>query len=89
MPTFKKLNDREVQEMTRRRSNLQDLQPYLDHLQALRAGDWGSIQLDEEDSQRTVKRRTSMAATTQGKKVVWRRSPDRNTLVFRVDRAGR
>jgi hypothetical protein len=86
LPVFKKLNDREIQELTRRRSNLQDLQPYLDHLQTLRSGDWGSIQLDGEDSQRTVKRRTSMAASAQGKKVVWRRSPDAKTLVFRVDR---
>ena len=87
MPSFTKLSNREVQELQRRRSNLQDLTEYLNYLQTLKVGDWGSIHLSQDDTQRSVKRRTSIAATNQAKKIVWRRSPDASTLVFRVDKA--
>ena len=84
MPVFKKLTDREIQELNRRRNNLEDLREYVSYLGSLRAGDWGAIDLGDDDSQRTVKRRTSIAATSQGKKIRWRRSPQEKRLVFQV-----
>ena len=84
MPAFKKLSDLEVQELNRRRNNLEELQEYLAYLNSLRPGDWGAIDLSKGDSQRTVKRRTSIAATSQGKKIRWRRSPEESRLVFQV-----
>jgi len=84
LPVFKKLSDSEIQELNRRRNNLEELNEYLIYLNTLRPGDWGGIELNKDDSQRTVKRRTSIAATSQGKKIRWRRSPDDKRLVFQV-----
>jgi hypothetical protein len=84
VPVFKKLSDVEIQELNRRRSNLEELTEYLVYLNSLHSGDWGAIDLSKDDSQRTVKRRTSIAATSQGKKIRWRRSPQENRLVFQV-----
>jgi hypothetical protein len=84
LPVFKKLTDREIQELNRRRNNLEDLKEYVSYLSSLRPGDWGAIDLSDDDSQRTVKRRTSIAATSQGKNIRWRRSPAEKRLVFQV-----
>ena len=84
MPVFKKLSDSEISELNRRRNNLEELNEYLTYLNTLKSGDWGAIDLGKDDSQRTVKRRTSIAATSQGKKIRWRRSPDDKRLVFQV-----
>ena len=84
MPVFKKLSDTEIQELNRRRNNLEELNEYLNYLSTLKPGDWGAIDLSKDDSQRTVKRRTSIAATSQGKKIRWRRSPEDQRLVFQV-----
>lgn len=84
MPVFKKLSETEIQELNRRRNNLEELNEYLAYLNTLRPGDWGAIDLSKDDSQRTVKRRTSIAATSQGKKIRWRRSPENSRLVFQV-----
>lgn len=84
MPVFKKLSDNEIQDLNRRRNNLEELKEYVSYLNTLRPGDWGAIDLGKDDSQRTVKRRTSIAATSQGKKIRWRRSPEDKRLVFQV-----
>ena len=84
MPVFKKLSDSEIQDLNRRRNNLEELTEYLIYLNTLRPGDWGAIDLSKDDSQRTVKRRTSIAATSQDKKIRWRRSLDDKRLVFQV-----
>lgn len=84
MPLFRKLSAAEIQELNRRRNNLEELTEYLDYLKTLKPGDWGAIDLADNDSQRTVKRRTSIAATSQGKKIRWRRSPHAQRLVFQV-----
>ncbi len=84
MPNFRKLTQSDIQELTRRRNNTEELAEYLSYLQTLKPGDWGSIELSGDDSQRTVKRRTSIAATTQGKKLRWRRATSSNALVFEI-----
>ncbi len=85
MPTFRKLTDAEVQEFTRRRNNLEELTEYVAYLKTLAPGAWGSIELDSADSQRTVKRRTSIAATSVGKKIRWRTNRGTpSTLIFQV-----
>lgn len=84
MPNFRKLTPSDIQELTRRRNNSEDLAEYLSYLQTLKPGDWGSIELSGDDSQRTVKRRTSIAATAQGKKLKWRRATPSNSLVFEI-----
>ena len=92
MPVFQKLNPREITELTRRRSSLEDLEEYLAYLRTLKPGDWGSIELADDDSQRTVKRRTSIAATSQEKTIRWRTSRDgaSKQLFFQVrDRKSR
>ncbi len=84
MPNFRKLSDAEVSHLTRRHTNLQDLTEYLEYLGSLKVGDWGAIDLSEDDSQRAIKRRTSLAASSQGKKVVWRRSLSATSLIFQI-----
>ena len=61
----------------------QTLAEYLAYLEALKPGDWGSIEIEQGESQRAVKRRTSTAAK-QGKQIRWRRSLSDQQLVFEV-----
>lgn len=89
MPVFRKLSEAEIQELNRRRNNLAELNEYLTYLSTLKPGDWGAIDLAKDDAQRTVKRRTSIAATSQGKRIRWRRSNEDSRLVFQVLSAGR
>jgi hypothetical protein len=82
LPTFKKLSSAEIADLTRRRTNVEDLEEYLTYLKALKPGDWGSIELGHDDVQRVVKRRTSIAASSQGKAIRWR--PGRNSETHRL-----
>jgi hypothetical protein len=84
MPQFRKLSNDEVTALSTRRVREDVLVPYLSNLSSLRPGDWGSIELEDGDTQRAVKRRTTVAARTQGKDIRWRRSPSPQRLVFEV-----
>ena len=84
MPEFRKLSTAEVTELSRRQTNLADLREYIDYLKTLKTGDWGSIDLGENDSQRNVKRRTTTAAKSLNKTVRWRRSDSEKRIVFQV-----
>jgi hypothetical protein len=85
VPGFRKLSTSEVNELSRRQTNLADLSEYMDYLKSLKPGDWGAIDLAEGESQRTVKRRASTAATSLNKKLKWRanRGNDQG-LVFQL-----
>ena len=54
-----------------------DLTPYMDILDTLReqGGVGGVLSLDEGESQRTVKRRKSIAAKERGYQLTWRKAP--------------
>ena len=55
-----------------------DLTPYMDIIDTLReqGGVGGVLSLDEGESQRTVKRRMSIAAKDRGYQLVWRKAPE-------------
>ena len=55
----------------------QDLTPYMDIIDTLReqGGVGGVLRLDEDESQRTVKRRMSIAARDRGYELTWRKAP--------------
>lgn len=84
MPTFRRLSRDEIDALTARRPRVEALAEYLAYLATLKPGDWGSIEIEPGDSQRAVKRRTSTAAKSQGKRVRWRRSLSEKHLVFEV-----
>lgn len=85
MPSFKTLSKDEVESLNRRRSNVEDLKEYVEFLKDVPAGSWGSIELAKDDTQRTVKRRTSLAATSLGKAIRWRLNRgNASTLIFQV-----
>lgn len=84
MPNFRTLSKTDIAALTARRPRVEALTEYLTYLNTLKKGDWGSIEIGAEDSQRAVKRRTSTAAKTQGKQIRWRRSMAANQLVFEV-----
>lgn len=84
MPNFRTLSKTEIASLTARRPRAEALAEYLDYLDTLKPGDWGSIEMQADDSQRAVKRRTSTAAKSQGKQIRWRRSLSAQQLVFEV-----
>lgn len=76
MPKFHTLAAAEIEEINRRRNNLEDLKPYMDFLGTLKPGDWFAVELVKDDHKRTVKRRTSIAGTALGQRIKWRRPVD-------------
>jgi hypothetical protein len=84
MPQFRKLSNDEVAALSTRGPREDVLAHYLSNLSGLKPGDWASIELEDGDTQRVVKRRTTTAARTQGKDVRWRRSLSAQQLVFEV-----
>ena len=56
-----------------------DLAPYMDIIDNIReqGGVGGTLSLSEDESQRTEKRRMSVAAKERGLKLVWRRASER------------
>lgn len=85
MPSFRRLSDTEVADLTRRRADLSELTEYLDYLKKLKPGDWGSVELAPDETQRTVKRRMSIAAASLAKKVRWRAGRrDGEPIVFQI-----
>ena len=84
MPNFRTLSKNEIASLSARRPRVEALAEYLTYLTTLRPGDWGSIRIQPDESQRAVKRRTSTAAKSQGKQIRWRRSNSPQQLVFEV-----
>ena len=82
MPTARKLTDEEVEQLRRRRGPV-DLTLYADALQELEVGAWGAIELEPSDRVIAIKRRATVAARQQGKRLVWKRLRD-NLLPFEV-----
>ncbi len=80
VPTFEKLSEAEVQKLGKRRAPALDLSEYVTFLDTLKVGDWGRISLAEGESQRTVKRRLTMASKQRGVTVKYRRSPEGQVL---------
>ncbi len=82
MPTARKLTDEEVARFTRGKGPV-DLTPYAESLQEIEVGDWGAIELEPGDRVITVKRRATVVARQQGKRLVWKRLRD-SLLPFEV-----
>jgi hypothetical protein len=65
-----------------------DLTPYLAIIdEVAQGGVGGELTLDEEESQRTEKRRVSLAAKAQGYRLTWRKAPE-GELRFVLARPG-
>jgi hypothetical protein len=82
MATARKLTDEEVVRFTRGTGPV-DLTAYTQALQEIDVGGWGAIELEPDDRVSAVKRRATMAAREQGKRLVWKRLRD-NLLPFEV-----
>ena len=82
MATARKLTDEEVVRFTRGKGPV-DLTAYTQALQEIEVGGWGAIELEPDDRVSAVKRRATMAAREQGKRLVWKRLRD-NLLPFEV-----
>lgn len=83
MPTFQKLSQEEVKKLKKRKTPTLDLSQYLSFLDALKTGEWGSVSLQENESQRAIKRRLTLAAKRQSKTIKYRKTQD-NRIVFEV-----
>lgn len=82
MATARKLTDEEVTQLTRGKGPV-DLTAYAESLQEIEVGDWGAIELEPGARVITVKRRATVAARQQGKRLVWKRLRD-SLLPFEV-----
>ncbi len=82
MATARKLTDEEMVRFTCGKGPV-DLTAYTQALQEIEVGGWGAIELEPDDRVSAVKRRATMAAREQGKRLVWKRLRD-NLLPFEV-----
>lgn len=88
MPKFSQLTEEEVAARKSRNTNTEAIKEYVEGLRGLQPGTWIRLQLEGDDSQRTVKRRASMAATSLGMKIRWKRAgADDKDVVFEVTEA--
>jgi hypothetical protein len=74
------------EELARRRATKTtrvDLTPYLDYLRTIRPGYAGEVELTQNESKPTIKRRITMAANRLGKNIKYLRSGE-SQLVFEV-----
>lgn len=83
MPRFQKLSAAEVESLRRRRVSKQDLSDYLTFLDTFQSGEWGSVSLQEGESQRAIKRRLTVAAKQQGKQIRYKKGEE-GRIVFEV-----
>jgi hypothetical protein len=77
MPTFRRLTHEEVAALPHQQRGSVDLTAYRDFLRDLAPGEGGELTLHEGESQRSVKRRLTMAATREQKHIRWRHTKDR------------
>lgn len=82
MAIMRKLSTDEVTRL-QQPSGRVDLTPYSAAIQDLTAGDWGLITLGADDRVSVVKRRYSLAARGQGKRLVYKRLRS-GTIPFEV-----
>ena len=80
MPKFEKLSDAEAQNLGKRRQTSPDLTEYLAFLDGMTPGQWGRLTLGDGESQRTVKRRLTVASKQRAMEVKYRR--DREGVVL-------
>jgi hypothetical protein len=87
MARFQALSHERIAELTARRHPAAvDLSEYKSWIEqaAQHANGWGEIELAPEDSQRAIKRRTTIAGKELGKTVKWHRKSNHGRLIFRV-----
>ncbi|MBI4507735.1 MAG: hypothetical protein HY691_19570 [Chloroflexi bacterium] len=76
MPKFAKVPPAEVERLKRRQPTTLDLSPYVAFLETLKSGDWGTVTLEEGESQRAIKRRLTTAAKQKGIPIRYRKSKE-------------
>jgi hypothetical protein len=84
---FRSLSPDEIADLTRRRSGAStvDLEPYKNAIsQTMSDGGWGSIEIESGDSQRAIKRRTTVAGKEMGKVIKWNRKSSAHRLIYQV-----
>ena len=88
MPTLAKILTESDLTRSRAQTGL-DLGPYLDIIESVSGGSGvgGEVQLTPSESQRTEKRRLTLAAKQKGFSLTWRKSPQ-GVLRFVLSRAG-
>lgn len=73
MPVVRRITPVEASRFLERNGRV-DIAPYADGLAQLTVGDWGLIELQPGETAAVVKRRYSMAARDQGKRLVYKRT---------------
>ena len=87
MARFQALSHERIAELTTRRSSgAVDLSEYKRWIEQAQqdANGWGEIQLERDDNQRAIKRRTTIAGKELGKTVKWHRKSSNERLIFQV-----
>src|SRR5439155_10915500 len=87
MARFQLLSHERFTELTARRGpGTIDLSEYKHWIEQAheKANGWGEIQLERDDNQRAIKRRTTIAGKELGKTVKWHRKSNHERLIFQV-----
>lgn len=84
MATINVLSEAEIKQAKAKGTDPALIAPYVPTLQEAAVGAWLSVKLDEGEEARTVKRRMSLAATSVGKTITWKRDRGDGTIVGEV-----
>ncbi|MBI4492873.1 MAG: hypothetical protein HY690_08790 [Chloroflexi bacterium] len=85
MPRLEKLSQAEVERLKRRKTRTQDLSQYFSYLSTLKAGDWGRVTLEPDESQRAIKRRLTTASKQRGVDIKYRYGKgEQGQIIFEV-----
>jgi hypothetical protein len=84
MPLFGKPSAEELEMLNRRRGSTLDLSAYYEHLESLTPGDWGFIEPEAGENQRTIKRRLTTAAKQKGLELRYKKA-EGERIYFRLN----
>ena len=83
MPQFRRLSGSEAERFFLRRGQM-DLSEYEKFLSGLKSGDVGEVRSDDDETERALKRRLTIAAKQQGKQLQYSKRAGEGSIVFRV-----
>jgi hypothetical protein len=83
MPDFKRVSPRDAERYFLKRGHM-DLTEYENFLRDLKSGDVSEARMSEDETERAIKRRLTVAAKSLGKQIQYSNRADEGAIVFRL-----
>jgi hypothetical protein len=84
MPDFKRVSSNDAERYFPRRGQQRDLTEYQAFVRDLMSGDLAEVTIGENETERSIKHRLTVAAKRLGKSIQYSKWADEGTIVFRV-----